>query len=690
VIHPRVLFVGNPAAATPWVGLAKKLARECYDLKIANKVYKLGSGVIIRVENIIPIVGKLAGISKVWIEAGVEVLFDFILHPHSDLAVNGWWFSSELETERSVKATPHYPIHSIRFVSPAWINEWTYSYQRQNALYQDDKLTRDQYLWCGNQFFTKDGPTVENKTYWSWWHSPCGDGPCPVNIDSTPRQRLTPYMSSSNGSLLYLANSSSPYIQPNLTPCLFKNGVLFWSYSDQNITDTSNVVDTDDVMVIGGVYPVSDSRLLVVIVSNVARTATFYDIKIVSSSSWTKTTLLTLSNTSINNSMRWPWRFNSTGTECVTIVELFASPVYSYIIWTVSITYNEETDAYSAVLSDTDTYTARITNVTTGSYSASLSGGTGTETSNSSMSRSVESEYSRIPYAVSYDNNDNKVIAWYDISNTTGSNASSLDYNVINDSTGTNSIQSSSSNVSKIDLVIGTKTISLEDITRTTTTNDFAEILGPVGPNEPYLTYDLFENGSVASYVFRILFIDVSKQFVIIGYETSMVDNSSSMSEVWTPNELWAVKLAGTGSANATYSRIINIHKGATTNCLNDTYNKVLSTDLYLDPLEAYNETYFYNLAYGITKNQSFPLDNTTYNYIRLSSVLDFVGYGAAIDANGRYIFSYDWAGETVNIAGSSQVVPRSTGNKSNIPGFSAAISAIPGDNVLLYPLGLT
>jgi len=69
MIHPRVLFLGDSAAATPWVGIAKKLARACYGLKIANKVYHLGSGVTIRVENTFPIAGKLAGISKVWIEA---------------------------------------------------------------------------------------------------------------------------------------------------------------------------------------------------------------------------------------------------------------------------------------------------------------------------------------------------------------------------------------------------------------------------------------------------------------------------------------------------------------------------------------------------------------------------------------------------------------------------------------------
>lgn len=69
MIHPRVLFNGDPAAATPWVGIAKKLARECYSLKIPSKIYQLGVGIKIRVENIFPVGGMLNGISKVWIDA---------------------------------------------------------------------------------------------------------------------------------------------------------------------------------------------------------------------------------------------------------------------------------------------------------------------------------------------------------------------------------------------------------------------------------------------------------------------------------------------------------------------------------------------------------------------------------------------------------------------------------------------
>lgn len=74
----RVLFVGNAEACVPWVGLAKKLSRQCYHAGVINKTYKVADGVQIRVENVLPAVtafGNKMGqdfgaICKVWIEAG--------------------------------------------------------------------------------------------------------------------------------------------------------------------------------------------------------------------------------------------------------------------------------------------------------------------------------------------------------------------------------------------------------------------------------------------------------------------------------------------------------------------------------------------------------------------------------------------------------------------------------------------
>lgn len=50
----RLLFEGDPAAAAPWVGLAKKLARQTFMARIRNKTYIVADGVQIRVENLLP------------------------------------------------------------------------------------------------------------------------------------------------------------------------------------------------------------------------------------------------------------------------------------------------------------------------------------------------------------------------------------------------------------------------------------------------------------------------------------------------------------------------------------------------------------------------------------------------------------------------------------------------------------
>ena len=85
MLHPRVLFLGDPAAAAPYVGIAKKLARETFKGRIRNKTYQVGEATI-RVENTLS--AKVAfgqgfeqtfgGISKVWIQAGgTSLIYQF-------------------------------------------------------------------------------------------------------------------------------------------------------------------------------------------------------------------------------------------------------------------------------------------------------------------------------------------------------------------------------------------------------------------------------------------------------------------------------------------------------------------------------------------------------------------------------------------------------------------------------------
>lgn len=75
MIFPRVLFLGDPAAATPWVGLAKKLAREAYRDRIVQKTWKISESVQIRVVNYFPLDFSDHGICKVWVAANQDHSF---------------------------------------------------------------------------------------------------------------------------------------------------------------------------------------------------------------------------------------------------------------------------------------------------------------------------------------------------------------------------------------------------------------------------------------------------------------------------------------------------------------------------------------------------------------------------------------------------------------------------------------
>ena len=683
MIHPRVLFSGDPGAATPWVGLAKKLARVCYEQKIANRTYHLGGGVKIRVRNIFPNVGVLAGISKVWIEAGTPILYGFIFHPHSDSATEGWWFSTELVENREVKTAPYYPKQSIRFTGSAWVNEWNYPYNRPNSLYKNEIFTRDLDVWCGNQFFTKDGPDVKNKTYWSWWHSPHGDGP--LSFGTPTKQRLTPFL---NGTyqLSYLSKVS-PATYGILTPCVFKNGQLHWSYSDQNITDYTNTIDADDVMIVGGVYPVSDTRLIVVIVSNSARTATFYDIKILSSTSWTKSTLLTLTSTTISGSIRWPWRFNSVGTECCTIVEISnSSPFYyKHRLWVIEISYNSGTDTYSASVSSADEYYISHDNVRAGYLNANLFSGVGTEVSEVTTNISVNSSNYRVPYAVSYDASDTKIIAWYDVTGTTSSTYGFNDYNAVDQDEGYHDVSGETTSTNVAHLTIGSSSYELYNYTNTSAFNESYTSAGPVGPNDPYFIVSISETQTSSAPATKILYIDVKNKTLILESSNYYIDGTTSYGDDWTPNELWATRTLPINNVG-TFETGRKLSKDSI-DFVDDTVDLPMGTSIFVDPLDLFNSVNgFYYLSVEATINQTFDLGTTFSTYTRVGNTTLSISFGAVVDADKNYVFSYDWPEETIG----SETLVRRTGNKSNIPTLAAqVVNTISGDNVLLFPLGL-
>lgn len=66
---PRILCQGDISVASRWIGYAKKVAKECYRQKIVSKLYRIGTDITIRVENVFPVLSLFSGICKVWIEA---------------------------------------------------------------------------------------------------------------------------------------------------------------------------------------------------------------------------------------------------------------------------------------------------------------------------------------------------------------------------------------------------------------------------------------------------------------------------------------------------------------------------------------------------------------------------------------------------------------------------------------------
>lgn len=96
MIVPRVTLIGDPAAAALWVGVAKKLALECYRLHISSKTYRPDSETLVLVENIFPVFAKQEGICKVQIQAGAQDFYYQFITTSSTIETdtNGYYMGS--------------------------------------------------------------------------------------------------------------------------------------------------------------------------------------------------------------------------------------------------------------------------------------------------------------------------------------------------------------------------------------------------------------------------------------------------------------------------------------------------------------------------------------------------------------------------------------------------------------------
>jgi hypothetical protein len=647
----------------------------------------LGSGVTIRVANIFPLGGTLAGISKVWIEAEQEFLGGFIFFPNSDSAVNGWWFPTEETETREVKAGIYYLDYRENK-----------EYHKPNALYtydvnkpENNRFYRDLTLHSGNQFFIRGGSVL------SWWHSSCGDGPIDFlgygDSVSTKCIRTPCHYRDNTFFAIRLAYCYSPsedttYNLDYLPLAIFKNGKKIWSTGS-------------DIGIIGGVYQVSTERMLIFVVEEYNK-AVLYDAKrvIVIPPSWTNTAVETFvcadNFTPINRfnlRMRWPWRFNSLGTECVTIVENTnlkypelgeGYGVYtSYEIWTIGITYNAELDSYSASLVSNVEYVAK--SLISGTSVVDYTNGGGSPNYNSritdySTTTDLIEGYEKIPYAVTYDANDEIVVAWLDFTGTSSEYDLHEELYLIPydpNNTANGSSVSSNNSTTKKTLLIGSDSFDLE-LTSEATSSEVTEDFNAIGISAEI---DLTESRSGYRYI-GMLYVDINNRYVVpyYGYSTEISKTISDSDYVsWGDTG----SLTGTSSYEF-YKRISLLTTNDSIYFLNTETTDSIVASFPVDP----DGTYQYYEIILLECSDSGDVDEDVEQIIYYSSSDNTrqVAYGFAVDGEGNYVFSFDWP-ETDDIYGTT--LDRETGNFSNIENFDTdVVATVSGDNKLLFPIG--
>lgn len=174
MIIPRVKVLGDPTAATPWVGVAKKLARECYRLGISHKVYSSADSITIVIRNIFPATVESAGICQVLIQGGSDIL-RFECYPKTADA----FFGFSAKPEEPWLGYGGYQLETVRgFLL------WSLLIERESKL-----LNCPSRIKKKNQFYISPG--LKNLTFYP---GPQGDLPIPAigNYQSTPYYLTVP------------------------------------------------------------------------------------------------------------------------------------------------------------------------------------------------------------------------------------------------------------------------------------------------------------------------------------------------------------------------------------------------------------------------------------------------------------------------------------------------------------------
>lgn len=416
MIHPRVLFSGNPAAATPWVGIAKKLARECYDLKIVSKLYQLGSDVRIRVQNVFPIAGTLDGICKVWIEAG-EKTANFLVYPRDENNVLGFYAVSPLAFRHPGSLFDLFEIS----LDPRYNNIAKLKVTPTSIKVDSDNL----YKLCGNHFFFKriydeesEKFVTSDKTLYSWLGSPLGD--CGFAGGSSGF-----YINSNSGIGIGYVDAGGTY--RSTLRAIFKDGDIFKSFSTGEYPSLANSYISGffikDIEYQDAEDNTQTLTIYLVAFTFLAGTTKRYDTEIhIYDSEWIELKSITLFDfsTYTYKPLFHPVRFNHDATECV-MINFYSSADFSEKVETdiCSLLYEADEDGNLTITENITRETVSIRATPTSIPSPVVTTSTETfpgysistiTTVSGGVSTTTTPKY---PIAVNYNDKNERVFAYY-------------------------------------------------------------------------------------------------------------------------------------------------------------------------------------------------------------------------------------------------------------------------------------
>lgn len=388
MIHPRVLFIGDPAAAAPYVGIAKKLARQTFNARIRSKTYKLGDATI-RVENTLPAKETFGegyqqmfgGICKVWIQAGDDG-FGFIVLPR--VHENQWMGWQKLDGTVQERTVPViYPRLYLnekklrylpKIVDGNIVEEnqppvdlksfFGVAYSKENK--KPVTISQWPLLLAGNQFFySYDKNTVIGRDVYSYWGSPAGDLPISAEYLYNEFSTFVKFVYGEyylQAEYYILINEEVYKTYPMPANHLYKNGELLC---------------TPGYGIIGGGVYVDDSIARVVVMTTNGNA-----IFITTSGEITQTVSHGILRDDYENSgvlddievdgvryplygenynvskylnyySGWEWKFSTDGHKASIIkfkdagIDFDGNPFGSLVIVTVSISYNKTTELFS-------------------------------------------------------------------------------------------------------------------------------------------------------------------------------------------------------------------------------------------------------------------------------------------------------------------------------------------------------